>query len=194
MGSRFEPAVEVVLAHEGGLSDHPADPGGLTHWGVSLRFARAYLRRHGHRALDILDIDGDGDVDADDIRAMPKEGAAKVYRHAFWDAYGYGRLVDQAVATKLFDTCVNVGPGRAHLLAQFAATACGKYADADGVLGPLTVKAINACDPHAFLRAYVSEQTNLYLQLIDANPELAVFRRGWLRRAAYPLDSLEGAA
>lgn len=194
MTARFEPAVEVVLAHEGGLADHPADPGGITHWGVSLRFAQRHVKRFGRAALLLLDIDGDGDCDADDIRAMPREGAKSVYRSAFWDAYGYERLRDQAVATKVFDTCVNVGPSRAHVLAQMAANGCGKNLDPDGVLGPLSVAAINACDPREFLREFVQEQANFYLALIDDAPELAAFRKGWMRRASWPLSSEEAAA
>jgi lysozyme family protein len=192
--ARFEDAIETVLAHEGGLSDVKGDPGGLTHWGVSLRFAARHVKRYGRAALLLLDVDGDGDVDADDIRSMPRDGAVKVYRHAFWDAYGYGRLRDQRVATKLFDACVNVGPSRAHVIAQMAANGLGKNLDPDGILGPHSIAEINACDPREFLREFCQEQANFYLVLIDDRPELAIFRKGWMRRASWPLDSMEGAA
>jgi lysozyme family protein len=182
--ARFDPAVEVVLAHEGGLSDHIADPGGITHWGVSLRFAKAHIRRYGRAALMLFDVDADGDVDTDDIRSMPREGAISVYRHCFWDPYPYAKLTDQRIATKVFDTHVNVGPARAHTIAQMAAAECGIAVEADGFFGPATANALNKCEPGEFLRAYASEQANFYLALIDSAPELAVFRKGWLRRAA----------
>ena len=60
---RFRAAVEVVLAHEGGLSEHPNDPGGVTHWGISL----AWLRRLG---LAEGDIDGDGAVNGSDLAIL----------------------------------------------------------------------------------------------------------------------------
>mgnify|MGYP001617064660 FL=1 len=33
----FEHAVAFVLDHEGGLVEHPADPGGLSNYGISQR-------------------------------------------------------------------------------------------------------------------------------------------------------------
>ena len=35
--SDFDKAFELVIGHEGGLVDHPADPGGLTKYGISKR-------------------------------------------------------------------------------------------------------------------------------------------------------------
>ena len=36
MIATFDRAVHFVLAQEGGLVDDPADPGGLTHFGIAL--------------------------------------------------------------------------------------------------------------------------------------------------------------
>ena len=37
--SAFELAIPIVLKHEGGFADNPADPGGATNFGISLRFS-----------------------------------------------------------------------------------------------------------------------------------------------------------
>ena len=61
-------ALKTILCHEvgntgDGLVDDPDDPGGITKYGVSFRF----LKDHG------IDVDGDGDIDAEDIRGLNPE-------------------------------------------------------------------------------------------------------------------------
>ncbi|MBX9704870.1 MAG: hypothetical protein K5Q00_01335, partial [Gammaproteobacteria bacterium] len=38
---RYDYAASVVLLHEGKYTDHPADPGGATNYGISLRFLKS---------------------------------------------------------------------------------------------------------------------------------------------------------
>jgi lysozyme family protein len=40
--SNWPVAARLVLQHEGGYSDNPADPGGATRYGVTLATLRAY--------------------------------------------------------------------------------------------------------------------------------------------------------
>lgn len=193
--STFEEAIETVLEHEGGLSDNPNDPGGVTNYGISLRWA---LKAQGEsRELKLLlDMDGDGDVDRDDIRYMTEENAKDLYRHQWWDKFGYGELLFQNVATKVFDTAVNVGARQAHKFLQRAGQAAGVALVDDGVLGPNTLRAINDSVPEiraGILPALRSEQAGFYRALIMRNnallgrgidvPDFSVFQKGWLRRA-----------
>lgn len=57
-------AREIVM-REGGFVNDPDDPGGATQHGVTV----GTLRRLG------LDLDGDGDVDAQDVRRVSKARA-----------------------------------------------------------------------------------------------------------------------
>lgn len=126
----------------------------------------------------------------EELRALTHEDAAAIYRALWWDRYGYGRLSAQDVATKLLDVSVNMGPSRAHSLAQEAAQRCGHPSlIADGVLGPASVAAINACDPRAWLMAMCRVQREWYARIIAARPQLEVFRSGWGRRAAWPFSA-----
>lgn len=182
---RFLSAVAVVLAHEGGFIHDAADPGGATNFGVSLRFSLAELAKDGDGDgfLD-GDFDHDGDVDVGDIRAMSKEDAAEVYRRHWWDRYGYAQIVDDALATKIFDLAVNMGPIQAHKCLQRAVRACWfPLAAEDGVLGPKTLSSVNAAEPRSLLAALKSEAAGFYRELAARKPALEKFSKGWLNRA-----------
>lgn len=171
----FEQSIPVILAHEGGFSDDPADRGGITNWGISLAFAR----QNG------LDIDKDGDVDAEDIRKLTKAQAIEIYRDLFWNKGGYGNLTDQKVATKVFDCAVNMGHKRAAILAQQAANTMGKNLLVDGSLGPKSFAAINSLHPTGFVAEMSRQMKAFYLAIITKNPSQKVFEKGWLKRAAW---------
>lgn len=185
--SDFDRAIPVILAHEGGFADHPADPGGITNHGISLRFALRELAKDadGDGRLD-GDVDGDGDVDADDIRKFSRDRAAEAYRRCFWDRYGYGRIVDQVVATKVCDMSVNMGGAQAHKLAQRAAVACGEAVVVDGALGPQSVAALNRCEPRELLLELCFQQQRFYQGLVMRKPSLVAFATGWAKRAGWP--------
>ena len=61
-------AIGFAMENEKGLVDHPNDPGGITNFGVSLRYAKAQgaILSEGGKILLDFDLDNDGDVDADD--------------------------------------------------------------------------------------------------------------------------------
>jgi lysozyme family protein len=177
----FPAALIVVLKHEGGFVHDPVDPGGATHYGVSLRSVAA-LDGDCDGRLD-FDLDRDGDVDEADIKIMTIEQAGDHYRRMWWDKYGYGAIADQAVAIKLFDLAVNMGPAQAHKIAQRAIRACWFPLTEDGVLGPQTLSSINAAESRSLVAAMKSEAAGFYRQLAATKPNLGKFLTGWLNRA-----------
>lgn len=178
--SHFDKAIQVILHHEGGLADNPNDPGGITVYGISLRFLEA----------NNIDIDGDGDSDADDIRALIKQPdlAVKIYHDIIWKVGNYDRFNDFYVATKLFDIDVNAGRHRASIIAQEAANLCGARLMVDGKVGPKSVEAINAIDPKTYVEAVKKKQAAFYRDLAMRKPSLAEFLKGWLYRAQWPKE------
>jgi lysozyme family protein len=170
----FENSISYVLAMEGGYSDHPADPGGPTYHGISLRFLKA----------NDVDVDGDGDIDAADVSALTRGEVYDLYRRHFWKPQRLDLINAQRIATKVLDIVVNTGLTRGAKLAQRACNSLGKRLEVDGIIGPKTRRAINACDPGELLNALRAEQAEFYTALVERRPELEVFRRGWLRRAA----------
>jgi lysozyme family protein len=94
--ANFADALRRLLAHEGGYSNHPADPGGPTKYGITIGDYRRYI---------------DSNATSADVKAMSVEAAGKIYREHYWNVMRCDELpsgVDYAV----FDYAVNSGVGR----------------------------------------------------------------------------------
>jgi lysozyme family protein len=168
--STFELAIPTILRHEGGLVDNPNDPGGITNYGVSLR----WLKSKGLAG----DINHDGDVNAADIKLMTRDEAMAFYRTFWWNQYQYGLITAQAVATKIFDAAVNMGAPRAHSLAQGVL-----LVKQDGIFGPKTFGELNAMPSLKFIVAYQEAMAQFYRRLVLLDPRRQEFLKGWLNRA-----------
>lgn len=164
MSSKFDRAVDVVLKHEGGFSDHKSDPGGATNFGISLRYARTLG--------SMLDLDGDGDVDKDDILLVTPDKAKIVYKDWFWRDVR-GDELPPGLDLTVFDFAVNSGAGRAIRALQSAAGV-----QADGVFGPATMRAVLAADPVDLINT-INDRRLVFLRGLSTWP---TFGRGWTNR------------
>lgn len=178
---QFMLSVARVLVLEGGFVDHPDDPGGATNFGISLRFLQTL------DDIELGDIDGDGDIDYEDISQMKTIDAQLLYFEQWWDKYGYRQITDPSVATKLFDMSVNMGSRQAHRLLQRAINCVlgQKALVDDGLLGPKTSQAMTIAlqQPIALLASLRAQQEGFYRLLVAKNKKFKVFLKGWLNRA-----------
>jgi lysozyme family protein len=106
----FEKCHPITAKWEGGWSDHPADPGGKTMYGVTEAVYHAWLRRQGRKIAP--------------VRTISKIDALAIYRSVYWDAIG-GDGLAAGVDLATYDAAVNSGPARAKkwLLASVGGTA-----------------------------------------------------------------------
>ncbi len=168
--------IDDVIGREGGYSNHPADRGGATRWGITEAVARA----HGYRG---------------DMRTFPRDDAVRLYRRIYWDRPGFERIADlaSAVAAELFDTGVNMGPGVAVSFLRRALNALNRgasdYADiVPGVrIDDATVDALaiflRKRAPHGeavLMKALEALQGERYLDLAERRPANEAFLYGWL--------------
>lgn len=151
----FDQAFDILLTYEGGFSDHPADPGGQTRYGIT----EAVAREVGYRG---------------DMRELPIDLAKRIYKARYWDAVRADEL-PEAVRYAVFDAAVNSGPRQAILWLQRAVGV-----KADGIIGPQTLAAVRAADPERLLRLILAQR----LRFMTGLPNWPTFGRGWARRIA----------
>lgn len=162
--SGFLAAIGTVLAHEGGLEDDPADPGGITNMGVSLKSYPA--------------------LGADGIRNLSRDQAMDIYFRDWWNRNGWWRL-PPPIGGKILDFGVNAGVDAAHRCLQRALRALAHPVDEDGRLGPLTLQAVSAVDPQDLLPPLRSEMAAHYRIIAALHPAQGKFLEGWLSNRAY---------
>ncbi|MBL4800874.1 MAG: hypothetical protein JKY45_03200 [Emcibacter sp.] len=180
---KFLRAMVPLRANEGGLVDDPDDPGQITKCGISLRtLSRLNAVDNNHDGLSDYDFNGDGAIDADDIRGMDDASIRLFYYHEFWHKYDYGALPNN-VAIKTFDFAVNMGPHQAALILQRALLANGHRLMDDGLLGNITRALVNSTLQEQLIPAMRSEAAGFYRLLVAVNPTSKKYLKGWLRRA-----------
>lgn len=164
MRDSFQRALQQVLHHEGGWSDHPRDPGGATMKGVTLKTYSAFLGRQATK---------------DELRNIPDEHLERLYRTGYWDAVR-GDDLPAGIDMMVFDFAVNAGRKRAIITLQRAVNM--PAAQQDGIIGPGTLAAVrdlcNRTGAVSVATSYATLRELFYRELktFDA------FGKGWLRR------------
>lgn len=174
--ANFNKCIPYILQSEGGLSDHPNDAGGITNYGISLRFAQDTGN------MELFDVDDDGDIDREDIKKLSVEDAKKAYKNYFWDKFCLDDEPSDKVALVIFDIAVNHGIKNASNMIQKALVEIGFKIDIDGIVGPKTRAALAAVDPNEFVSTILCIRERFYYRIVQRNPSQKVFLKGWLNR------------
>jgi lysozyme family protein len=168
--------IDAVIDREGDYVSHPADRGGPTRWGITAPVARA----QGY---------------AGDMRRLPRDTAADIYRRIYWCAPGFDQIAGRAprIAAELFDTGVNMGTATAIGFLQRALNALNRGARdfpdiaVDRRIGPATLHALDGLlrargrqAETVLLRAIEALQGERYIALAERRPSQEAFLYGWL--------------
>ncbi len=183
---RYAQVARSVLRIEGGHSNDPADRGGETQYGVSLRFLKAAGEIDANRdGFGDLDLNFDTVLDGRDIRLLTPEIATDLFQDHFYIRPGFWNLAAPYDAA-MFDQAVHGGTTAAIKILQRALNRrlTAKLA-VDGQLGAKTARAFwNAIGGRGeLIEAIRDEAAQRYLAIIAADPSQAKYRKGWLRRA-----------
>ncbi len=156
----FDTALDLLLGHEGGYSDHAADPGGKTRYGIT----EAVARQAGYQG---------------DMRELPLDLAKTVYLDRYWRPIRADDL-PPGIRYVMFDAAVNSGHRQATLWLQRALGV-----EADGVIGPQTLAAAYAQDMRALKLGLLAQRLRFMVGLTN----WPAFSRGWARRIADLMES-----
>lgn len=198
--TRYLRAFDRLIGVEGGYVNHPADRGGPTKFGISLRFLKAEgridLNKDGRADFD---LDMDGDLDGQDIRMMTVAHARDLFKRCFWDRLRCDDL-PAPLGEMLFDQAVNGGLKAAITILQKAINFCQVAPGGvepilagvavDGQLGPATLAGVErvlkypAKGMPALVVAYREMAAARYRAIVRADPTQSAFLEGWLARAA----------
>jgi lysozyme family protein len=160
MKNTYEACLRRLLAHEGGYTNHPSDPGGPTNFGITIGDYRRYINPKATSA---------------DVRDMTVEEAKGIYRRRYWDAQRCDELpagVDYAT----FDYGVNSGVGRSGKVLRRAL----KLPDNSSVVSDAVIAAARSADARVLVGTICDERLR-FLQSLKTWP---VFGKGWGRRVS----------
>ena len=156
-----------VLSYEGGFVNDPDDAGGATNKGVTL----ATWRRVGY------DKDGDGDIDVADLKLISDEEAVNaVLRPHYWNRWKADQINSQSLANILVDWVW--GSGKHGIVIPLRMLGV----QADGIVGPKTLAALNGVDAKVFFDQMKVEREMFFRRIVEAKPTQKKFLKGWLRR------------
>lgn len=153
MNFTFDNYFEWLIPWEGSVyENHPNDPGGATKFGIDQR---------SHPDVN--------------IRRLTRDGAKKIYWEEYWLPVSAHKLPART-AWAVVDCGVNCGKTRA---AKWLQEIVGVAAD--GVIGPITIKAAKAWNDKD-LAAAVLVRREAYYRALAKQSRFKVFLKGWLNR------------
>ena len=163
----FREAFEKTMENEGGyyLHDVPGDRGGMTYAGISRRYHPHWI---GWRMID------KGVVSKAALEPLVRS----FYKEWFWDKINGSEMLNQGMADSIYDFAVNVGPRDSARLAQAIVEV-----ETDGIIGPISLKALNTCNPDLFRIKFFVGKIAWYARICNKSPGQKKFLLGWVNRS-----------
>ncbi|MCH4560876.1 glycoside hydrolase family 108 protein [Mesorhizobium jarvisii] len=154
-----------MLAHEGGYSNNPNDPGGPTMKGVTQRVYDGFRKGKGLATRS--------------VKSITTAELNEIYVRQYWDSV-QGDTLPAGVDYVVFDGAVNSGPGRSIMWLQQALRPAytGRI---DGVLGMGTLAALKADKNND---ALIDRICNARMAFLKHLSTFGTFGRGWTARVA----------
>jgi lysozyme family protein len=159
MRENFDAAFNAMLKDEGGYSNDPRDPGGMTNLGVTRDNWKSWIGR---------------EPSEEEMRALRPNDVKPMYKAMYWDKV-WGDKLPRGLDYAMFDFAVNSGPFRAISVLQ-KLVSCAQ----DGVMGPRTFDAVNSANTAAL----IAQLSAARLKFLQGLSTYSVFGKGWSSRVA----------
>ncbi|TCB37631.1 secretion activator protein [Acinetobacter sp. ANC 4910] len=163
----FEQAFDRLIGHEGKFTDDKNDRG---NWTTGI-IGKGILRgtKYGISAMTYPDFD---------IKNLTLDQAKGIYKRDWWDKLNADNL-DPAIVFQVWDFAINAGMGTAKRKLQKSVGMAE-----DGIIGPLTIKAIQKADLNDVLMKFNAERLKHYTSLST----WVRYGKGWTVRVAEQLN------
>jgi len=98
------------------------------------------------------------------------------FKQYYWVKHKLGQIHSQAIANKLLLAIVNVDRDAIKYIQEIVGET------ADGIIGQLTINAINDESEYFILKEFNEAMERHYNKVVENNPKLAFNRQGWKNR------------
>lgn len=190
MDTCFESCFPLSLKYEGGAkyTNIPQDRGGPTKYGIALN---TFAKDTGD--LDLFDLDGDGEITANDIKMLNYDRAKEIYKKYFWDKMYLDEINSCKKAFLVFDSTLNHGPSGSCGLVQKTLIRMNLMSseEYDKDWGPHTRDMLNQADEDSFVSMFQQTRTDYYNAIVAKRPNQSIFLKGWLSRVSQTSADVE---
>lgn len=150
---------------EKGFVNDKDDNGGATNKGVTYATYISYCKMKGMKTPT-----------EDDLKKLPYSQWIDILRLMYWNVWKADDIVNQNVANTLVDWLWGSGIAAIRIPQRLLGV------PVDGIVGSITIKAVNDSDARQFFEKIKSERAEYYRQVVRHNPTQKKFLRGWLNR------------
>lgn len=161
-----EAIIDDIIRREGSTyTNHPSDRGGETNYGITQRAWENYWAQQY--------VEGDIALPAE-VCDITAQHARAFYRHEHVIPFMW--ISHRGLRDLVIDSSVNHGQ---HLTVRWLQAAAD--VTVDGIVGPITTRAVNA-RPHTCYTRLLVSRLKCYADIAASDETQTVFLRGWINR------------
>lgn len=165
MGESNEALFRRAKASKSGFVDDPDDRGGATVLGVTIGTFSNYMAKKGVRSVTV-----------NDLKNLSYEDWLSILKKMYWDRWHADDIKSQSVAEVLVDWVWASGKWGVIIPQRMLGVTD------DGIVGVMTLDALNKKDPKDFFDALIQERISFVEDIVKKTPSQKKFLNGWKNR------------
>lgn len=164
-GESNEALFKRAKESKSGFVNDPDDRGGATCLGVTFGTFQNYMAKKGVRTVTVSDL-----------KNLSYEDWLAILKKMYWDRWHADRINNQSLAEALVDWVWASGKWGIVIPQRMLGVT------ADGIVGVMTLDALNKKDPEEFFKALILERIAFVEDIVKRTPSQEKFLKGWVNR------------